>query len=80
MATDPNDNNQFKKSNERVQAYMRFSALGLQMMGIILAGVFGGYYIDKGLEWEFPFFTLLLSMLGIGAAMYFLFKETGRKH
>ena len=73
------DNEKVKKTSKRAANYMRYSALGFQMMGIIMAGVFGGYYLDKYLELGFPIFTLCLSLFGIGAAMYFLFKETGRK-
>ncbi len=79
MNKEPFDDKKIKKTNERAQNYVRYSAVGFQMMGIILVGVFGGYYLDRYLGWKFPLFTLLLSLLSIAAAMYFLFKETGRK-
>ena len=79
MPLDPFDEKEVKKSSQRAQNYMRYSALGFQMMGIILLGVYGGYSLDKYLTWEFPLFTLILSLLSIAVAMYFLFKETGKK-
>lgn len=80
MTDDPLlDKERLKRVNKRAQSYMRYSAIGFQMMGIILAGVYGGYFLDQGVDWNFPIFTLILSLAGIGAAMYFLFKETGRK-
>ena len=79
MSDDPlPDKEKFNRANKRAQSYMRYSAIGFQMMGIILVGVYGGYYLDKKLEWNFPVFTLTLSLAGIGGAMYFLFKETSR--
>lgn len=68
-----------RKNRNRVAAYMRFSAVGIQMMAIILAGVFGGYKLDKALNMGFPVFTLTLSLASIAIAMYFLFKEVGGK-
>ncbi len=79
MADDPLNEENLKKTKQRAQNYMRYSAVGFQMMGIILVGVYGGYSLDKYLEWKFPLFTLVLSLLSIAAAMYFLFKETGKK-
>jgi len=79
MADNPLDKENLGKSKQRAQNYMRYSAVGFQMMGIILVGVYGGYSLDKYLEWKFPLFTLVLSLLSIAAAMYFLFKETGKK-
>ena len=77
MSTKPDD--ELDKARRRYQDYLRFSALGLQMMGIILAGLLGGWWLDRQLGWKFPAATLGLSLLGIVGAMVFLFKETGRK-
>lgn len=65
-----------KKARNAYNNYLRFSGIGLQMGGIILAGVFGGRWIDAQLGWKFPVFTLLLSLGAITGAMVFLFKET----
>ncbi|MBV6405916.1 MAG: AtpZ/AtpI family protein [Flavobacteriales bacterium] len=59
-------------------AYLRYSGLGLQMAGIILAAIWGGRWLDRWLSPGFPAFTLVLALLGITGAMLFLFKETRR--
>ncbi|MBK8614104.1 MAG: AtpZ/AtpI family protein [Flavobacteriales bacterium] len=70
---------EFKKVRKGYDNYLRFSGLGLQMAGVILAGVLGGRWLDGRIGWEFPALTLLGALLGITGAMLFLFKETGRK-
>jgi F0F1-type ATP synthase assembly protein I len=42
----------------------------------ILAGVYGGKYLDERLELNTPWFTLLFSMLGLTLALYIIIKET----
>lgn len=70
---------ELKKVRKGYDNYLRFSGLGLQMAGVILAGVLGGRWLDGRIGWEFPALTLLGALLGITGAMLFLFKETGRK-
>jgi len=60
-------------------AYLRFTGMGLTMMGIILAFTFAGHWLDGLLEWKIPVLTIVLAMTGVGGAMLYLFKETGRK-
>ncbi|MBL8009078.1 MAG: AtpZ/AtpI family protein [Flavobacteriales bacterium] len=61
-----------------VHAYLRYSALGLQMAGIILLSIWAGRWLDGRVDTGFPAFTLVFALLGIAGAMVFLFKETGR--
>jgi F0F1-type ATP synthase assembly protein I len=42
----------------------------------ILAGVYGGKYLDEYLGLETPIFTLVLSMVGLVLALYIIIKET----
>jgi F0F1-type ATP synthase assembly protein I len=42
----------------------------------ILAGVYGGKYLDEYWELKTPIFTLILSMLGLALALYIIIKET----
>ncbi len=49
------------------------------MIAIVLAGVFGGIKLDEWLGWKFPLFTILLSILGIFAAIYFAIKDFLKK-
>jgi hypothetical protein len=53
--------------------------MGTQMLVIIGIGVFGGYKLDKWLEFKIPIFTLLLSLLSVAAAIYLSVKDLIRK-
>ena len=45
-------------------------------MGIIIfAGVFGGMKLDEKVKWEFPLFTLVLSVFSVAAALYVVLKD-----
>ena len=51
--------------------YAKYSSLAMQMIVIILAGAFGGRELDNWLQWEFPVFTLVLTVLAVtGAVIY----------
>lgn len=56
----------------QLNQYARFSAMGLQMGGIIFLFVWGGHKLDQHLKLQFPVFTLTGSVLGIGSAIYFV--------
>ncbi|MFT3884421.1 MAG: AtpZ/AtpI family protein [Flavobacteriales bacterium] len=72
----PND---LEKARKQVNNYLRYSGIGFQMAATIGLGAFAGWWLDKQLQWGFPLFTLVLSLGGVAAALYFLIKETGRK-
>ena len=47
----------------------RYAALSFEFAGIVVAGVLAGYYIDTHLGTP-PLFTLLLTLGGMGGALY----------
>jgi F0F1-type ATP synthase assembly protein I len=47
----------------------RFAALGFEFAGTVVAGVVAGYYLDGWLHTA-PLFTLLLTLAGMGGALY----------
>ncbi len=55
--------------------YGRYSSLAFQMIAIILVGVFGGVKLDKIVKWEFPVFTLVLTILAVIMSMYYAVKD-----
>ena len=59
--------------------YARYSSIAIQMLVIITGGVFGGYKLDEYLNFEFPVFTLLLSLLSVGFAIYIVTKDLLKK-
>lgn len=70
------------KKNQKdspLKFYARYSTLAIQMIVIIVGGAFGGKAIDNWLDWEFPVFTLVLTILSVVIALFIglrdLFKE-----
>ena len=59
--------------------YGRYSSLAFQMIAIILVGVFGGVKLDQIVRWEFPVFTLVLTILAVLMSMYYAVKDLIRK-
>jgi hypothetical protein len=49
------------------------------MIAFILIGVFGGIKLDQWLKFEFPVFTILLSLAGTGMAIYYGIKDFLKK-
>ncbi len=45
------------------------------MMAIILLALLAGIKADEFLNFEFPLFTLILTIAGLAAALYYLFKQ-----
>ena len=50
--------------------YIKYTQLAFQMIIVMAIGVFAGIKIDQWIDLGFPLFTLLLSLLGVGTAIY----------
>ena len=57
------------RKKRQLNSYARYSGMGLQMLVIILAGVFGGYKLDEWLHTR-PFLIILLSVVSVVIAIY----------
>lgn len=68
-----------KKIGESLQSYARYSSLAFQMLFIILAGVFGGKYLDQWLGLTFPVFTVVLSVSSVVLSIYYAIKDFIKK-
>jgi ATP synthase protein I len=68
-----------KKEKRALKAYARYTSIALQMLAIMMAGVFGGRALDKWVEWDFPVFTLVLTILAVILAIYTVIKDLIRK-
>ena len=64
-----------KSNRSTLNDYARYSGLAFQMIAIILIGVFGGIKLDELVKWEFPVFTLVLTLLAVVGAMYYAVKD-----
>jgi F0F1-type ATP synthase assembly protein I len=66
---------QKKLQNKGIHDFARYSGLAFQMIGIILITVWGGVKLDKLTGWKTPVFTIVLSLLGVFAAIYTAIKD-----
>ncbi len=64
-----------EKKKKQLNNYAKYSSLGIQMLVIILAGVFGGIKLDEFLAWEFPVFTVVFSILAVFLAIFHAVKD-----
>ena len=62
-----------------LESYARYSSLAFQMFAIIGIGIYGGVKLDEWLKIGFPVFTVLLSIISVGAAIYTAVKDLIRK-
>ena len=59
--------------------YLKYSGMAFQMAAIIVLGVLGGIYLDNWISFEFPLFTLVLTLLSVFIAMYYFIKDVIKK-
>lgn len=57
----------------------KYSSLAFQMLFIILIGTLGGIQLDKLVNFEFPIFTLSLTILSVAGALYYALKDFIKK-
>lgn len=65
--------NSSKKQSQFNLGY--YTGIASKMIGIIIAGVIVGHYLDVYIQYKIPIFTLLLSVLAVFVAMYVIIKE-----
>lgn len=53
----------------------KYSGIAFQMIGIILVTTWGGIKLDKLAGFDKPVFTIILSLLGVFAAIYTVIKD-----
>jgi ATP synthase protein I len=64
-----------KLQNKGVKDFARYTGLAFQMLGIILVTFWGGRKLDQLTGWHTPVFTIVLSLLGVFAAIYVAVKD-----
>ncbi|MEA3451498.1 MAG: AtpZ/AtpI family protein [Bacteroidota bacterium] len=63
-----NNSNNYKKIG-------KYLNLPFQMLAIIAFFVFGGIKLDQWLEFNFPVFTLILTIIGVTLSIYVAIKD-----
>ncbi len=71
----PKKKNPKNLQNKGIKDFARYSGMAFQMAGIILVTVWGGVKLDKLTGWHTPVFTIVLSLLGVFAAIYTAVKD-----
>ena len=76
---DQQSNQKKEKNNPEggLTAYSKYSTIAIQMVVIIVITSLGGVQLDK-LAGTKPLFTIILSLLGVTAAMWLVIKEALR--
>jgi F0F1-type ATP synthase assembly protein I len=69
------EQNENRKPQKPLNAYAKYSSLGFQMAAIIGGGTYGGYKLDEHYQNKTPVFTIVLSLVSIGIAMYLILKD-----
>ena len=55
--------------------YIKYSSIGMEMIGSVILGGFGGNWLDKKLAFSFPLFTITLILLGLAATFTHLIMQ-----
>jgi len=61
--------------NKGIKDFARYSGMAFQMIGIILVTTWGGVKLDELAGLKTPIFTIVLSLLGVFAALYTVLRE-----
>ena len=64
-----------ERENKGIKDIARYSGMAFQMVGIILVATWGGMKLDKLTGFEKPVFTIILSLIGVFAAIYTIVKD-----
>ncbi|HOU00992.1 MAG TPA: AtpZ/AtpI family protein [Bacteroidales bacterium] len=61
--------------NKGLSSYAKYSGIAFQMIAIIVITAWGGIKLDELAGNRNPVFTIILSLLGVFAAIYFAIKD-----
>lgn len=64
-----------KKLSDNLTNWAKYSGMAFQMFAIIFITVWGGRKLDDLLDNSTPVFTIILSLLGVFAAIYAVLKD-----
>jgi F0F1-type ATP synthase assembly protein I len=73
----PDPKKERNNNQEGLSAYSRYSTIAIQMAVIIIICTLGGVKLDRWAGTE-PWLTVILSLLGVSAAMWLVIREALR--
>ena len=68
-------NKKSSKKSKPLNNYVKFSGMAIQMGVTITLGALGGYKLDELVNPDSKIFTILLSLLSIGIAMFLVIRD-----
>ena len=78
MANSKQKTSNKQKSVESSRDFMKYTSMAFQMIASILVFVFMGFFIDNAWaksQLGFPVFTIVGTLLGVGASLYLILKK-----
>lgn len=70
------DENPVEETNSIARDYTKYAGMAIKMGVIIAVFVIGGQWLDKKFEFnDTPVMTVVLSLLGVGLALYTTLKD-----
>lgn len=63
-----------KKPLEQTRDWVKYTGLGFQMIGTIVAFTFAGIYADEYFGFD-SLFTIILSLIGVAGGLYVALKD-----
>jgi F0F1-type ATP synthase assembly protein I len=67
-------------NKNRLNDYAKYSGLAIKMLASILICVFLGRQFDNWTHWKFPIGIIAGMFIGLFAALYPVFRDTGNKN
>ncbi len=67
------------ENKNNLKSYAKYSSIAVQMLAIILIGVFGGVKLDEWVSLGFPVFTTIFSILSVFLAIYYVIRDLLKK-
>ncbi len=67
-----------KQKSKTSNSYLRYSSLGIQLLGAIGLSGWLGYRLDRYLAIRFPAFMLLFGFLAFGGMLYQIYRTINR--
>ncbi len=68
-----------KRMTQGLGRWVKYSAVGMQFVGVIVACIGLGWAVDRWVGTAKPWFSLMGALLGIGGGMWRLIAEFGRR-
>lgn len=68
-----------QKTTEQTKSFAQYSGIAFQMLGTIGVGVWAGLKLDEWQQNPRPIWTIVLSLVAIGASLYLFIRQLTSK-